>query len=73
MNLRAALFLTFAGLLLAFAAFPTHTRFLLLLLAGAASALLLALLDRLRSRITPLALRAGADLVLLTPLLLLLR
>lgn len=73
MNLRAALFLTFAGLLLAFAAFPTNSRFLLLLLAGAASALLLALLDRLRSRITPLALRASADLVLLTPLLLLLR
>ena len=34
---------------------------------------LLALLDRLRSRLTPLALRAAADLVLLTPLLLIAR
>ena len=39
--------------------------------AGAASALLLALLDRFRSRLTPVAIRAGADLVLLTPALLL--
>lgn len=39
--------------------------------AGAASALLLALLDRFRGRLTPLAVRAGADLVLLTPALLL--
>lgn len=42
----------------------------LLLAAGAASAFLLALLDRMRSALTPLALRVGADLVLLTPLLL---
>jgi hypothetical protein len=41
--------------------------------AAAASALLLALLDRIRGRLTPLALRAAADLVLLTPLVLLLR
>jgi hypothetical protein len=34
---------------------------------------LLVLLDRLRGRLTPLALRAAADLVLLTPLLLLAR
>jgi hypothetical protein len=40
-----------------------------LVAAGAASALLLALLDRLRRRLTPLALRAAADLVLLTPVL----
>jgi hypothetical protein len=33
--------------------------------------LLLALLDRTRERMTPLALRAAADLVLLTPLALL--
>jgi len=39
--------------------------------AGAASTLLLALLDRFRGRFTPLAVRAGADLVLLTPALLL--
>jgi hypothetical protein len=44
-----------------------------LLLAGAASALLLALLDRLRGDLTPLALRAAADLALLTPLALLWR
>ena len=42
-----------------------------LLGAGAASALLLAALDRMRLHITPLALRAAADLVLLTPILLL--
>lgn len=39
--------------------------------SGAVSALLLALLDRLRQRLTPVALRTGADLVLLTPLFLL--
>jgi hypothetical protein len=44
-----------------------------LLWLGAAAALLLALLDRLRARMTPLALRALADLVLLTPLALLLK
>ena len=41
-----------------------------LLAAGAISALLLALLDRLRNRLSPLALRVAADLVLLTPILL---
>jgi hypothetical protein len=35
---------------------------------GAAAALLLALLDRLRARLGPVVLRAAADLVLLTPL-----
>jgi hypothetical protein len=44
-----------------------------LLLAGCASVSLLALLDRFRSRLTPVSLRAAADLVLLTPLALLLR
>jgi hypothetical protein len=44
-----------------------------LMLAGSLSALLLALLDRRRKQMTPLALRACADVVLLTPLLLLLR
>ena len=43
------------------------------LAAGSASALLLALLGSLRTRLTPLALRAAADLVLLTPLVLVLR
>jgi hypothetical protein len=41
-----------------------------LLAAGAASTLLLALLDILRNRLSPLALRVAADLVLLTPILL---
>ena len=44
-----------------------------LAVAGVASAVLLALLDRFRNRLTPLALRAAADLVLLAPLALLLR
>ena len=42
-----------------------------LLLAGVASALLLAQLDRRRDRMMPLTLRALADVVLLTPLVLL--
>ncbi len=44
-----------------------------LLAAEVSSALLLALLDRLRQRLSPIALRAAADLVLLTPLFCLLR
>jgi hypothetical protein len=66
--------------LLAFAALPlagflswTQPRFAALVVAGAASALLVALLDRSRGRFTPLALRAAADLALLTPLALFLR
>ena len=42
-----------------------------LLAAGAASALLLAALDRTRKRLTPVMLRAAADAALLTPALLL--
>jgi hypothetical protein len=60
--------LAIAGLLIACTLEPRPAA---LVAAGAFSALLLALLDRLRDRLTPLALRAGADLVLLTPLLLL--
>jgi len=41
--------------------------------AAAVSSLLLSLLDLVRARLTPLALRAAADLVLLTPLALILR
>ena len=37
---------------------------------AAASALLLLLLDQVRNRLEPVTLRAAADLVLLTPLLL---
>lgn len=65
--------IAWAGLALAFAVAASHTRTAALLMAGASSAVLLALLDRARLRITPVALRAAADLVLLTPLLLLLR
>jgi hypothetical protein len=43
----------------------------LLLFVGAVSALLLMLLDSTRSRLTPVTLRAAADIVLLTPILLL--
>ncbi|HEV2485202.1 MAG TPA: hypothetical protein VGT08_06695 [Terracidiphilus sp.] len=58
-----------AGLLLA-AILSVQPRTTALLIAGAAAALLIALLDSLRSRLTPIALRTAADLVLLTPLLL---
>ncbi|HET7103503.1 MAG TPA: hypothetical protein VFI20_05410 [Terracidiphilus sp.] len=57
---------SFAAWLLA----SSYPRSAMLLLAAAASALLLLLLDRLHERLTPLALRAAADLVLLTPLFL---
>jgi hypothetical protein len=57
-----------AGLLFAC---PLQPRFAALIAAGAASALFLALLDRFRGRLSPLALRVAADLVLLTPLVLL--
>ena len=72
-NFSAAVLLAFAGILLACLASGSHVRASALLAAGALSALLLATLDSLRTRLTPLALRAGADLVLLTPLLLFLR
>lgn len=72
-NAQAALSIAFAGLLLAAIAGAAHARPALLLAAGAASALLLAALDRQQARLTPLALRAAADLVLLTPLVLYLR
>ncbi len=62
--------LALGGLFLALATATAHPREAALLAAGAAAALLLALLDRSRDRLTPLALRALADLVLLTPLLL---
>lgn len=56
-----------AGVLLAAVLAVHHPRGAFLLASGAGSALLLALLDRTRHRLTPLALRAAADLVLLTP------
>jgi hypothetical protein len=64
-----ACLLALAGLLLAAILSSVQPRPAALVAAGAASALLLALLDRLRRRLTPLALRAAADLVLLTPVL----
>lgn len=63
-----------AALVLSRAVFlaPAHPQRALLLLCALASAALLFLLDRLRHRFSPLALRIAADLVLLTPALLLL-
>jgi hypothetical protein len=72
-DFSAAVLLASAGFLLAYIAFGSYSRASALLAAGALSALLLAMLDSFRARITPLALRAGADFVLLTPLLLFLR
>jgi hypothetical protein len=68
---RAAL-LGIAGMAAALVLFSSQPRSAELVLTGSASAWLLALLDRLRNRLTPLGLRSAADLVLLTPLLLLL-
>ncbi len=59
-----------SGAILAVLVSAAGPRAVAVLAAGALSALLLALLDRMRNRLTPLALRAAADLVLLTPLLL---
>ena len=71
--LISAVSIAIAGGLAAGLLSASQPRAALLLVAGAASALLLALLDRMRPRLTPLALRAGADLVLVTPLVVLLR
>ena len=70
---KAAIFpacvaLACGGLVLAVIGARADWRTGALLGAGSASALLLALLDRRRSRMTALALRAAADLALLTPL-----
>lgn len=72
-NLFAALPVALAGVMLAAIASASHPRSAAVITAGAASALLLELLDLMRARLTPLALRAAADLVLLTPILLFLR
>lgn len=68
-----AYLLTLIGLLLASILTPAHPRPAALAAAGTASSLLLALLDDFRHRLTPIALRTAADLVLLTPLILFLR
>ena len=71
--ITAAGLVAFAGLLLAVLAPGSEVRSGALLSAGAVSALLLGLLDCARPRMTALALRAAADLAMLTPLVLLLR
>jgi hypothetical protein len=65
--------LSVVGLILVVCLYPAQPRPAGLLLAGAASAMLIALLDWRRRKMTPLALRVAADLVLLTPLALLWR
>jgi hypothetical protein len=70
--LPAACLLGLAGLLLATAVlYSSHPRAAALIAAGAGSALLLAQLDRSQRCLTSLALRTYADLVLLSPVLLL--
>lgn len=65
--------LVLAGILGVIILFAAHPREAALVGAGTTSAVLLALLDRIRGRLTPLALRSAADLVLLTPFALLIR
>jgi hypothetical protein len=69
----AAVLLGMSGLVLAGTLFRGEWRIASLAAAGAVSALLLALLDRFKERLSPLSLRCCADMVLLTPLALLLR
>jgi hypothetical protein len=68
--LPSAILLALAGLLLASLLSSANPRSAALLATGASAALLLALLNKLRDRLTPVALRTAADLVLLTPILL---
>jgi hypothetical protein len=69
----AACVLAMMGLGMAFVLLFSEPRSAALVASGSVSALLLTLLDRFRGRFTPLALRVAADLVLLTPLPLLLK
>jgi hypothetical protein len=62
------LLLTLSGFALATALFVSHPAAALIVASGAGSALLLALINRNRRRLSPLALRAAADLVLCIPL-----
>lgn len=68
--LAPAAALTVIALLTCLFAATQNPRLAALLAAATLSAILLALLDRQQSHLTPLALRTAADLVLLTPLLL---
>jgi hypothetical protein len=63
--------LTFAGLVAAMVLAPDHARVSALLGCGALSSLLLFVLHRMQHRLDPVTLRALADLILLTPVLLL--
>jgi hypothetical protein len=65
---HSSVLLACGGLFLTAVGASAHPRAAALLAAGATSALLLALLDRMRARFSALALRAAADFVLLTPL-----
>lgn len=67
---RIAGIVAISGLVIAVSLAFVESRSAILIALGSASALLLGLLDRLKARLTPLALRAAADLVLLTPILL---
>lgn len=73
LHLRLAILLAIVSTGLAAGAFPAHPRTAALLACGAASAIILALLDRIRDRLAATALRAAADLALLTPVVLLWR
>jgi hypothetical protein len=65
--------LALCGLIGASALYASQFGMADLIAAGGASALLLAMLDYSRGRLTPLALRVAADLILLTPLVMILR
>jgi hypothetical protein len=62
-----ALGLALLGLGAALMLFSAHPRPALLLASAALSALMIALLDRIRPQLAPITLRAAADLVLLAP------
>ncbi len=68
---RSGTLVVLAGAVVAILLAQTDARSGLLAAAGTVSALLLTALDRFRHRLTPLGLRAAADLVLLAPALLL--
>jgi hypothetical protein len=68
---HAGFILTLTGLAIAASLRASHPAAAFLIASGAGSALLLALLNRNRRRLTSLALRASADLALIVPLALL--
>jgi hypothetical protein len=65
-----ALVFSAAALICSSVLFASHPRSAILIFCGAIAALLLAAIDRVRSRITPVTQRTAADLALLTPALL---